>query len=207
MRVSRVSLPHHHLARRHAVDASEPPPLANPGLGLDQESNISNPRHPYEQPQASHHTLWQYGFPCISEPIRKPPTQETTAMSEIDSGMPVQALNMRLSSAPQPSSPCRSGVANPPDPRPLPPTTGTPPPPQPLDSRRTEVSMIPPPQAPAPVCIRTAARPLIATALASHGLPSTSMAVRMTLQCPGRGQSKLETGKAMTNAIEDRDDS
>ncbi|KAK0738539.1 hypothetical protein B0T18DRAFT_394811 [Schizothecium vesticola] len=50
-------------------------PLANPSLRLDQESNISNPRHPYEQPQASHHTPLQYDFSYMPEPIRKPPSQ------------------------------------------------------------------------------------------------------------------------------------
>lgn len=69
-----VSLPHHHLARRHAVDASGHPPLANPSLRLDQEPNISNPRHPYEQPQAFEHTTLPDNFSYMSEPIRKPPS-------------------------------------------------------------------------------------------------------------------------------------
>lgn len=146
-----VSLPHHHLARRHAVDASGHPPLANPSLRLNQEPNISNPRHPYEQPQAFDHTTLPDNFSYISEPIRKPPSHpkdDGNVRDRLGNASAGTALNMRLSSIPHHPPTvavrCGSGVTNPPSPSAAhdgnPTTTTTP------GQRRTEVSMTPPPR-------------------------------------------------------------
>lgn len=90
--------------KTHAVDASGHPPLANPSLRLVQEPNISNPRQPYEQPQAFDHTTLPDDFSHMSDrSVSRHSIPKTPGMSEIDSenASAGTALNMRLSSAPQ----------------------------------------------------------------------------------------------------------
>jgi hypothetical protein len=126
-----VSLPHHHLARRHAVDASEPP---------SGESELrTRPRIQHLQPSAPiraaaglspHPMAIRLFVHARNRSASRHPQDDGKVRDRLGNAGAGMALNMRLPSAPQHRR--RAGAGLQIHPPPLPPTTGTPPP-QPLD--------------------------------------------------------------------------